>query len=148
MLCAIVNDNKITEIKEISIDQYMDLARSNQLVLDITDANPMPVVGLSFDGNSIVFPGNIKPKIKISRLAFFDRFTTPELQAFYSVAAANSAFAIMRDKLMMATYIDLNRDAVNLALTYLVAANVLTSERKATILTTSPTYDELYKGIE
>lgn len=145
MLCAIINNNVIEQIKELTEEQYVEQARTCQLIMDISNENPTPLVGWQFNGNSIVVPAGYRPSVKITRLAFFNRFTNQELATFYSVAAQNVAYQILRDKLMMATFIDLNREDTGQALDYLVMANIITAQRKTEILTTTPTAIEQYK---
>jgi hypothetical protein len=63
MIVAIINNNVVTEVKDISDDAYADLASKNQLVIDITTSNPTPVVGWLLQGNTLVGDSQSMPKI-------------------------------------------------------------------------------------
>lgn len=50
---AILNNNIVTEVREVSEDQYADLARANQLLIDISAQIPEPSVGWILAGNRL-----------------------------------------------------------------------------------------------
>lgn len=53
---AIVNNNKVTEIIEIEEEVYPNYSKVNQMVVDIDDMSPQPVVGYILNGNKLELP--------------------------------------------------------------------------------------------
>ena len=144
MKCAIINNNIITDIKEVTEEQCSELGRTNQILIDITEIYPQPEIGWTFDGINLLSNGNIS--WKITRLALRNRLTLSELIAFYTLCQSNIVYQIMLDNLKTTTYIDLKRLDTQAGINALVEAGVLTSERANTILNTEPTSIEIYRG--
>lgn len=141
MVVAIVDNNVIIEIKTITEDQYSSI--SCQLLVDITNEYPTPLVGWVFDGSKLIGPSI---STKITRLAMRQRFTITELIGIYTAAKTNSFFQVLLDNLSTATFIDLKREDTVAAVNVLVSSGILTSDRALTILNTIPTDIEIYKG--
>jgi hypothetical protein len=53
---ALINNNTVTEIVEVDELECEEYARSNQMVIDIEDMSPMPVVGYVLNGNVLEIP--------------------------------------------------------------------------------------------
>jgi len=145
MLVAIVNDNIVTSIVELSESEYSYEATKNQLLIDISTIFPTPKVGWTFDGINLVSNGNID--WKITKLAMRNRFTISELTAFYNLTLVSVPFKIMLDNLSVSTFIDLRRPETYAGVMALVSAGVLTSDRAYAILNTEPNETEVYRGV-
>lgn len=144
MRIAIINDNVVNEIKDISDDLYPMYAALNQAVVDITDILPQPQVGWTLQGSSLISNGN--NVWLITCLAMRNRFSMSELRAIYTAAKSVVDFQILLDNLANATYIDLKRADTIASMGSLVGAGVLSSDRRDIILNTPPTPSEAYKG--
>lgn len=144
MKAAIINNNIVTEIKNINEQECSELSKVNQLVIDITEIYPQPEVGWIFDGINLISNGQIS--WKITRLALRNRLTLQELIAFYTLCQSNLVYQIMLDNLKTTTYVDLKRQDTQTAILSLVNVGVLTSERASVILNTEPTSVEVYRG--
>ena len=146
MICAIVNNGVVEQVREVTQEEFdQGIANKHQAVLSLVDMLPQPQVGWVFNGSTLSPPA---VSMKISKLALRQRFTTSELVAVKVASATNPVIAVILDNLQVSTYIDLGRSEVAQALGYLVTQGLLTSERMTTILTTPPTYQEIYKGIK
>lgn len=55
---AIVNNNLVTEVRDISDSEYAELSKSNQLLIDIENAIPEPAVGWILVGNKLQMAGS------------------------------------------------------------------------------------------
>ena len=77
MAYALVRDNVVVEIKSLTSEELVVAMTQYPIVVDITDAVPIPAVGWTFDGNKLVSNGTTS--MKISKLAFRARLTTGEL---------------------------------------------------------------------
>lgn len=59
---ALVNNFIITDIKDLTEEEYLIAIRSNNLVVDIQDLNPQPMVRWVLDGNVFTLPQGISDK--------------------------------------------------------------------------------------
>jgi len=53
---AILNNNTVTEVVELSDEAYCIYIQNNQMVIDITDMSPQPLVGYVLNGNKLEVP--------------------------------------------------------------------------------------------
>ncbi len=53
---AIINNNTVTEIVNIELEQYSEYSSVNQMVIDIEDVTPAPYVGYVLNGNTLQIP--------------------------------------------------------------------------------------------
>lgn len=83
---------------------------------------------------------------RITRLALLNRLTDAELGSFYYLAKSDLSLEILKDKLMAATFINLELEQTAGAISLLVSKGVLTSGRATEILTTAPSALEVYGG--
>lgn len=51
---AIINNNLVEEIKTLTELEYHELAKTSQLIIDISSLNPVPQVGWILNGNTLV----------------------------------------------------------------------------------------------
>lgn len=51
---AIIKNNQVTEVRELTEEQLHEELKSAQLAIDITNTNPVPQVGWILDGNTLV----------------------------------------------------------------------------------------------
>lgn len=146
MLLAIVNNNVVTSIVSIADESlYTEYAKNAQAAIDIESSSPQPQVGWTFDGSILIPPpGYASPIQLITKLAFRQRFTFPELIAIETATGSSAALRVLKDNLNVATYIDLSRPDTAAAVGILVASGLITAERAAIILITPPTSSELY----
>lgn len=146
MTVALVNDWIVAEIVNIDESQYQQYAVNCQVAIDVTSQSPQPEVGWSFDGANLNPPANYAPSMKITKLAFRERFQMSELVAILTAAATNPVLAVMQENISVATYVDLNRSDTQAGVEYLVSLGILTQARATAILTTTPAPAELYQG--
>jgi hypothetical protein len=149
VLCALVKDGVVTEIKTLDDAGYQAAAKVCQAVIDITDTVPQPEVGWTFTGNTLVSNG--VTQMIITKLALLNRFTNSEMMAILAYVDTPTnpycyAVRMILQKQQVSTYIDLTRTDTQLGVQTLVAAGLLTSQRAQAILTTPPTSIEVYKG--
>lgn len=53
---AVINNNTVTEIIEIDEDQCAGYSTTNQMIVDIQDMSPMPLIGYVLNGNTLEIP--------------------------------------------------------------------------------------------
>lgn len=53
---AILNNNTVTEVVELSDEDYRIYIQNNQMAIDITDMSPQPLVGYVLNGNKLEVP--------------------------------------------------------------------------------------------
>lgn len=59
MKVALVRENIVQRIQEIKTEEeYLEISKSYQCAIDITNANPMPQLGWILDGNHLDLPAN------------------------------------------------------------------------------------------
>jgi len=147
MLLAIVNNNIVTSIINISDESlYTEYAKSAQAAIDIESLTPQPQVGWAFNGSTLIPPHDYAALRLITKLAFRQRFTFPELIAIETATGASVPLRVLKDNLNVATYIDLSRPDTAAAMGILVSSGLITAERANIILTTPPVSSELYQG--
>jgi hypothetical protein len=150
MKYAIINENKVTSIVELfTEEEVIDYTKKNQLCYLIDDLADQNVIGYDFVDNTLKdLSGNlVKQKMRMTRLAFRNRFTTNELVALYTEMQSNIMLQIINDNLLAATFIDLNRAETINAVYYIASLGVITNTRAGVILTTTPSELEVYKAI-
>ena len=147
---AIVNDWIVSSIVTIDEDQYAHYANSCQVAIDITSTVPQPTTGWTFDGANLNAPAGYVPVMQITRLAFRQRFTIPELVGILGAASGTTTQAltlqVMLQNQSLATFIDLNRSDTIAGVQFLVSLGLITQARATQILTTTPSSIEIYRG--
>lgn len=150
MKYAILHNNMIADIKELTDEEVQSFVYTAdvQQIVDITNDNPQPLIGWVFTGNSFRPPSGslAKRNMKITKLAYRQRFTTAEMVDFYTKKATNPVLQLLSDNLNVASFIDLDRGDTVSGTMYLVQLNVITMERAQQILTAEPTALEIYTG--
>lgn len=132
-----------------------------ELLIDLTPYTSLPQVGWGYIADTGQFNYgqlSVVPSIKITKLAFRDRFTSTEKARILGFGLTNynssnptiqsyalSVLSLLMDQ-MSATYNDLSLSELATGLDNLIALGLLDSSRKTVILNTPPTYAELYKG--
>lgn len=53
---AIIKNSVVIEVRDVADDAIVDLAQSNEMVIDITDITPTPSVGYILNGNRLEIP--------------------------------------------------------------------------------------------
>ena len=146
MLCALVDDNVVVKIEDLDDINYKIAAHLYQAAIDISEMEPQPQVGWTFDGANLVSNG--LSSMIITKLAMLQRFTVPERIAILTYVNSNPASvpAILMQNIMVATFVDLTRPDTQAGINYLVSFGLITSGRATAILTTPPTAIEIYKG--
>lgn len=147
MILACIQNNLVTAIfLSNSEEETQSLSKQYQAVIDVTDQIPQPKVGWVFDGQFVKETLSDAPSKKITKLAFLNRLTMTELAGFYTAASSNVIFQIIKDKLQVATYIDLSRPDTQQALGAMVQASILTPQRYSEILNNEIQDIEKYRG--
>ena len=62
---ALINNAVVTQIVEIDEQDFHTYSRDNNMVIDITDASPVPQVGWVLNGNQLEFPIGISDREKM-----------------------------------------------------------------------------------
>lgn len=135
---AIIYDGSVLRVQDLDENEVQNVARHSQAVIDVTNANPMPEAGWTFDGLNFVAPEGVVPSRKITRLAFRNRLTQTEKASIYAIASQNNGLGfLMRsylDDLSAATFVDLARPDTIASMNQLTALTILTAERAQEIL--------------
>lgn len=143
MLVALIQNNLVCGVCDLTDDQIQLLGIHFETIVDITNLTPQPQIGWAFDGVNI---SGTSPTMMITKLAMRQRFTTGEMIGIMTFVTANpnSVVALLMGNLQVATYVDLNRADTQAGISYLVSQSLLTSIRATAILTTPPTPYEVY----
>lgn len=143
---AFIKDNVVTEVKTNPDEETIRFLGTTHLIIDVTDRLPMPDVGWTLEGTTLIPPpGYTVNDMKLTKLAFRQRFTVPELIGIYTAAASNVVIKIMMDNQALAAYVDLSRSDTIAGVGYLASLGLLTADRMTAILTTPPTMAEHYR---
>lgn len=148
MLYAVVKDNVVTDVDTFTDEQVQVLARTAQVVIDVSEMLDKPELGWIFDGSKIVAPADFHPTRRITKLGLRRRLTFTELCALEAASATDVRVAALKGNLNVATYVDLNRVDTVAAMGLLQSLTLLTPERAAEILNAPIQDDERYKGNE
>lgn len=137
--------NEVVGIVSLEESQIADFSKTFAQVIDITDQQPMPQIGWSFDGQSIV---GTSPSKKITKLAMLQRLTVPERLGILTYVGANPASvpAMLLQNIMVTTFVDLSRADTQAGIQVLVQLGLLTQDRATTILTSPVSAAEAYNG--
>ncbi len=60
--CALVSNGVVTKIVDVEDSEMQDLARSSEMLIDITDEVPQPSVGYILNGNTLRIPQNLSSR--------------------------------------------------------------------------------------
>jgi len=149
MLCALLSNNIVIEVRDMSEDDLSTPNAANHWsqAVDVTNDNPTPGVGWIFNGSKIMPPDGItaKKSMVLTKLALRQRMTLPELIAIYTARSTNPVISILLDNLASASFIDLERSDTISGTMYLASQGLITLQRAQEILTTPPTATELYR---
>lgn len=160
MLCALVKDDTVVDIKVLSASELAVVATQYQNVFNLANqlevqigwvlygGNLVPAAGWVFsDGAYTPNPSMGIASLKITRLAFRNRFTSAEKAAIYTVAATPQGIGlkIYLDDLSSSTYIDLVRPDTIGGIQQLAALGIIAAERVAVILSTTVRSTELFR---
>jgi hypothetical protein len=147
MKIALVKDNVVVEVKEMTEAEVLAVSNQYTACIDVDGYDPEPVTGWTLEGNELVDPNFTLPSMRITKLALRQRFTIGELTAIYAATATIPIVRILMDNLMVASFIDLSRADTQAGLGVLVAYGLITQERATAILTTVPSAIEKYTGV-
>lgn len=53
---AVINNNKITDIRDLEDEEYSFIAKDNQLVINIEGVSPQPQINWILNGNTLEYP--------------------------------------------------------------------------------------------
>lgn len=53
---ATINNNVVTSILDLEIEEHLNVSTQHQLLIDIDDLNPQPVIGWVLNGNKLEIP--------------------------------------------------------------------------------------------
>lgn len=146
MLCALVNDDKVIGVEELTEEKVTELARTHQMIVDVSNYQTIPKIGWCYnrDGTVSEFPGNPPLKKLVTKLAFRNRFTIQELTAMYAAAKTNPLLEVLLDNLRVSTFIDLQRTDTISGVMLLAQLQLLTVDRANAILGAPVTELERY----
>lgn len=148
MFCALVQDNKVVDRKDLTEEQIQEHSYKYQIVFVIDGLDPQPQVGWDLVGNILVNPlGDMNPKsIKITKLALINRFTNTEFGIYLANLSSSIQLQVLDKKLFAATYIDLKRADTIAGIQALAYFGLISSSRANEILTAPAKEEELYRG--
>ncbi len=146
MLIALVKDNVVVEVKEMTEEEILAVSSQYTACIDTENMDPIPSVGWHLEGNALVDPDNTLPSMRITKLALRQRLTITELSNIYAAMDTYPILRILMDNVQASTYVDLSRADTIAGIGVLVAYGLITSERATAILTTVPTALEKYTG--
>ncbi len=146
MKLAIVNNNIVTSVVVTTEVDYNKFTVGCQAAVDVTDTVPCPDIGWKMVGNALVPPaGYAALSTKITKLALRQRLTFGELCALEAASKTDVQVAVLKDNLMVASFVDLKRPDTAAAIGLLTAKQLLTPARAAVILNTPPNEYEVYR---
>lgn len=148
MKYALVKNNVIEAIRE-DLDEagVIAIGSQYQAIVDVTNDAMQPEVGWGLDGSTFTPPIGTAGSVKITKLAFRNRFTANEKAALYTASASSQGIAlkIYIDDLAVASYVDLKRPDTIAAINLLAQIGIVASERVAQILSTTVSEEERYR---
>jgi hypothetical protein len=148
MLCALVRENIVVQVLELSEEEIQSYGRIYERVVDISQMTPTPSAGWTVNSNGLfVEPEGSSSSRVITRLAFMNRFKDNEIGAVYTIAntAAHPLyipFKIYIDKILASTFIDLARPDTIASLELISSLGILSSARVNEIISTPVSYTE------
>ena len=112
--------------------------------IDVTDANPRPGPGWTFDGQAFAPPAPVAPVVptttKMTHLGFLDRMLPDEWARFESFLANSAEARFAKAKFDIARDVDVSRaDVQTFAYTLRAVGVLLTDERVTALLAPIPT---------
>lgn len=149
-LYALVQNNLVVAVETLTDDQYAAIGSQYQSIVDVTNYNPIPTVGMTCTDGQTFTGGTAQTNWCITRLAFRERFTSAELLGIIAASeVANTegyTLQMMLQNQAVATFVDLSRSDTIAGVNALATMGLITSARATTILTTVPMLTELYQG--
>jgi hypothetical protein len=147
VLVALVHNGIVQEVKEMTDEEIQAVANDYSNVLDVTNENPRPTKGWSFDGLVFIPPAGVSGAVsmKITKLALRQRLTIQELMALQTASQTSVFLQVLKDNLAVSTFIDLSRADTIAGVNALVAMGIITADRANIILNTPPSATEIYK---
>lgn len=152
MFCAFIRDGVVVDIRSIGDSEYAIEAIQYQNIINITD-QPEVQIGWVFTSGFLVpslgwlfsegvytpNPSLAIESLKITRLAFRNRFTLAEKATIYTVAATPQGVGlkIYLDDLASSAYVDLVRPDTIASVQQLASLGLIATERVAVILSTT-----------
>lgn len=144
MKVGLIQDFKLEKILDIDESELHYYATRYQYVYDLTNYNPLPPVGTSFDGKVLANPlAQVK---RITRLAMRQRFTVPELITILEASKTDPVIEILLGNIQVSTYVDLTRTETIQGVMYLAQQGIITLERAQAILNNEVQEIERYIG--
>jgi hypothetical protein len=144
MKLALIQNNIVRAIVDCTEEESVEYAKQYDATVDITDILPQPQVGWLLVGNHLVTNGTNGP-IRITRLAFRQRFTFQELCAIESASLTNIYVQVLKENLNVSTYVDLTRADTIAGMGLLASLGLITAERVTQILTVAPQEHEKFQ---
>lgn len=122
-------DNIPADAVEITAEQHMSLMQWQSEGKIITaDENGYPVL---IDPPPTPAP---EPKSRFTSLEYLDRFTQDEQEAIVGATYSNVQIKLYYDRLLAATFIDLDDPRTEAGIDALIAAELLAPDRKAALM--------------
>ena len=150
MKCALIQENKVYDIVDLTEEEIQAIAMKSQAVVDITDMSPQPQIGWDFGPNGFIIPIGVVSSKKITKLALRNRFNITEKVTIEAAAAQNDSNGfLLRSWLSdfnVSTYIDLSRPDTIAGVQFLEANGLIGTGRADEILNNEITEMEKYRG--
>jgi hypothetical protein len=144
MRLALIDNNIVRSVVDADELESSIYALEHDSVVDVTGMTPEPQAGWLLVNNQLVSNGTSGP-IRITKLAFRQRFTFSELCAIETAAESNVYVKVLKENLIVSTYVDLTRADTIAGMSLLASLGLITAERTTQILTAPVQEHEKYK---
>ena len=145
MRLALIDNNVVRSVVDSTEEESIIYASQHDAIIDVTNQSPEPQPGWLLVNNQLISNG-VNGPIRITRLAFRQRFTFQELCAIETASQSNVYVAVLKENLAVSTYVDLTRPDTISGMGLLASLGLITAERITQILTAPPQEHEKYHG--
>lgn len=150
MRCALIKDNYVLEVQELSEEQVQAMAINYQAIVDVSSMEPQPQVGWELQGSQFIVPADVVVSKKITKLALRNRFTITEKVMIEAAAAQNTTDGFLLKSWLadfnVSTYVDLSRTDTITGINFLEQKGLIASGRADQILNVDISDIERYRG--
>ena len=145
---ALISDGKVESVRFLTEQEVSVLGSHYQNVIDVSDLELASLEGALWNG--LIFTDQLGNQIssssQITRLAFRQRFTLPEMVGIQAASQNDLVLSVLLDNLKVATFIDLKRQDTIQGVYYLVQQGLISLERAQEILGAPVQEHERFRG--
>lgn len=150
MRCALIENNVVTGILELTDAEINDYSLRYQAVIDVSTEDSTIATGWLFDGSKCSPPtasGAATVGKKITKLALRNRLTLTEKVTIETAASSSALLRAWIADFNVSNYVDLSRADTIAGLNFLEQSGLIGAGRASTIINAPITDTERYKGI-